>query len=168
MSELVMTISIAVQAAATIALVWATSLLVKHTKALARVSDGLARIEEAREKRTKREKKLFDIQRAYELAEEILRIDPGHFGAGLFSSKTLGERAESLKRMELMSSLIEDSDTVQMLRELVNDVHGVEQGNALGEENRVKDIDKFEKFQKRLQGLQMHKWREHLSSGDRL
>lgn len=76
MSELVMTISIAVQAAATIALVVATCLLVKHTKALAKVSDDLARIEEVREKRTQREKNLFDVRWAYELGEAILRVDP--------------------------------------------------------------------------------------------
>ena len=163
MSELTMTISIAVQAIATIALVWATFLLVKHTKALAKVSDNLARIEETREKRTRREKELFEIQRAYDLGEEILKVDPGHFGAGLFNSKALGDRAESLKRMELMSSFIEDSDTVLMLRELLTDVRSLEQGGALGDENRVRDIDKFEKFQGRLRGLQMHKWREQLS-----
>jgi hypothetical protein len=168
MSELVMTISIAVQAAAIIALVVATCLLVKHTKALAKVSDDLARIEEVREKRTQREKKLFDVRRAYELGEAILRVDPGHFGAGLFSSKTLGDRAESLKRMELMSSFIEDSDTVLMLRELLTDVRSLEQGGALGDENRVRDIDKSEKFQSRLRGHQMHKWREQLASSEEI
>ncbi|MCX6141947.1 MAG: hypothetical protein NTZ35_01880 [Ignavibacteriales bacterium] len=166
MSELVMTISIAVQAVATIALVLVTYFLVKHTKALAKVSDGLTKIEEARDKRTQREKKLFDIQRAYELAEDILRINPGYFGAELFPGVSPREHSELLKRMELMSAQIDDSDTVQLLRELVIDVQNLEQGMALGEENRVKDIDKFGKFQGRLRGHQMHKWREQLSSNE--
>lgn len=67
-----------------------------------------------------------------------------------------------------MSSQIEDSDTVQQLRELVRDVQSLEQGSALGEDNRMKDIDEFEKFQGRLRGLQMHKWRDQLSSGEDL
>lgn len=91
MSELVMTISIAVQAVTTIALVLATFLLVKHTKALAKVSDSLARIEEVREKKAQREKKLFDIQRACELAEDMLRVDPGYFGAELFPASRLAK-----------------------------------------------------------------------------
>ena len=161
-----MTISVAVQAMATIALVWVTYLLVKHTKALAKVSGGLTKIEEARDQRTAREKKLFEIQQAYDLGEEIIKMDPGNFGAGLFSSKTLGSRAEPLKRMEMVISLIEDSDTALMLRELLAHVRSLEQGGALGEENRVKDIAKFEKFQQRLQGLQMHKWRDQLSSNE--
>lgn len=67
-----------------------------------------------------------------------------------------------------MSSFIEDSDTVLMLRELLTDVRSLEQGGALGDENRVRDIDKFEKFQSRLRGHQLHKWREQLASSEEI
>jgi hypothetical protein len=164
MPEPMMTISVAVQAVATIALVLVTYFLAKHTKALATVSAALARIEEARDKRAQRERKLLDIRRAYELAETIVKIGPEYFGTELKSNVWPRENPDLLKKLELLSKEIEDSDTVLLLRELVRDILSLEQGGALGEENLLQDIDKFKKFQGRLVGLQMHKWREQLAS----
>ena len=77
MFDCITTVSIAVQALATIALVWATALLVRHTKTLANVTKDLARIEHSRETKAQREETLIDIQLIYELTEKILKVDPG-------------------------------------------------------------------------------------------
>jgi hypothetical protein len=161
MSEIIMIASIAVQAFATIVLVGVTYLLAKHTKALAHITEELAGIEYMRERRTCNEKERIIIAEVYELADSIVKINAGYFGVELFPGVKARKNSELIKKIYLLSSLIEDSITIELLHDLIRDISSVEGGAALGD-NRVITIKKFESFQGRLFGMHMPKWRDKL------
>jgi heme exporter protein D len=163
MNEYIMTISIAVQAIATIALVWATVLLVKHTRLLANVTKELARIEHSRDDKAQGEKTLNNLEQIYELSENILKIDPGLFGAGLYPiAVSAREEIALLKQLELLKIQIGDIETLKILNELLGIIKTLEQGTKLEETIRVDTINKFVQFQKRLTVLR-DKWRTQLT-----
>jgi prefoldin subunit 5 len=140
-----------------------TSLLARHTKTLANVTKELAHIENSREERAKNERTLNDVEQIYEITENILKIDPGSFGAGLFPQAVLARQEIALlKQFELLRNQIGDIETLKMLNELMGIIKTLEQGTKLEESIRVNTINEFEQFQKRLTILR-DKWRKQLT-----
>ena len=158
-----MTISITIQAIATIALVWATGLLVRHTKLLAEVTKELARIEHSRDDKAQDEITLNNMEQIYELTGKILMVDLGNFGAGLYPQAVLvREEIILLKQFELLRNQIGDIETITILNALMETIKTLEQGTRLKESIRVDTINEFEKFQKSLTVLR-DKWRKQLA-----
>jgi hypothetical protein len=163
-SAMINNISIVVQAAFTILLVWATLLLAKHTKVLARITKKMADIEEERDKRERDQIRLRAIENLIELSEIFIAKDAGYYGSQLYPGASLKyELFRQMREMALLKKYIDDEQTVKNLEELIQYIHIVDGGTTLEENERIKAIGLFENFQKRLFSLHLDKWREQLT-----
>lgn len=147
-------------------LVWATFLLAKYTKVLARITKKMVGIEEERDKRERYQVQLRAIENLLILSEKIVLTNAGYYGGGLFPGASLKwELFKQMKEMALLKKYINDEETVKNLEELVRYILIVDAGTKLEEDVRKKAIDLFEKFQQRLSSLHLKKWREQLTIG---
>ena len=164
MSETIIVITLVVQTLFAGVLAWATIRLAKHTNALARLTKELVLIEERREERIRHEAKLRDTEIAYDLAEEILKVNYGEFGAFLYPKIPTHPNLQLIKKMALQRESFQDSDALKYLDELLIAIRLVEEGSALGEEDRLKAMDVYQHFQTRLKAYEVDRWRDQLTS----
>lgn len=144
-------------------LAWATINLAKYTKELARHTNELVRVENEREKHTRQEKRRERLKELIELVENVLKIVPHEFGAFLERGQGPEPAASLLKNLELFTIYIDDSGTVQYLKEILPMVQIAARGGSIGG-NRSKTETDLSRLQERLYGLHLHKWRTELES----
>jgi hypothetical protein len=144
-------------------LAWATFKLAQYTKVLANHTDVLVRIEQGRDKKEEREKRIFEIRSALQSAETIQKIFPSNFANHL--NKPSLYPAQDVNAVENLHSLkmyIEDPDTQQSLDRLCNvfDSARRDKQKELDESQIAKDITTV---QNRMQ-WSINQWRDEISS----
>jgi hypothetical protein len=146
-------------------LVWATYLLATHTRTLARLTKELVGIEERREQRIAHEDRLGRIQSAFMLAEKILELNYGDFGAFLYPRlhKATPNQHQLIKDMDLLRGCFHDAEAMNYLDKLVKAIRLVEEGSALDENDRKQAMEVFKRFQTKLKTCEMDTWRDELA-----
>lgn len=156
-------ISLVIQAIATLALVYVTFVLAKHTRTLALVTKKMVGIEEERDKRTQTQIKFDNRQRLIALAEEIVPINAGEYGAGLFPEASHDwEIFKKMKNIGLFKIYFEDKETDDIFEKLISFIQTVDSGKRLEESVRIEAINLFEQFQKKLSDFHINVWRQQL------
>jgi hypothetical protein len=103
-------------------LAWATINLARHTKALSDLTRSLVNIEEKRDQRELRQRRLDDLRRALDAAETIQKITPRYFATYLSRSDTYPESdIQAIETLQSLKRYIDDADANLCLDDLCND-----------------------------------------------
>lgn len=147
---------------ATVKLAWHTKQLTRHNQKLADLTNDLVRIEDARENRLRKEKRLSDIKRALTLSEKVRKIDPGEFISTLEHGRVNEDQVNEFKELMLLSSYVEEHD-LDFKKNVLDLLSAIEGGAIGGNGPRLRGL--LRTIQDRLYAWPIHRWREELRGG---